>query len=389
MLKVTIEHIYDIPHTKLLHHSVLSLMDAKGNTHTDTIQTFSYDELGHVAHIDRGGTAADMSYEYDLLHGWVKSIQTAGGFSQTLKREAGGLYNGSIASMSWMMPNDMVERTYNYTYDGLNRLSNSEYGESAYATPSDDVVWPGDDESIPALGVSALHQLIPQSMLSLNDEAGISAQSADGYRRNPFDDDEMIVEEEPLFENKYGESVTYDKNSNITTLKRCGMLNNRTYGLIDDLTIEYNGNQRKKVTDAVTEHLTYDGASDFEDNSSASTQYLYHPNGTIKRDLNKRLVNNILDDLGHTKALNFSGNKYIYYVYAADGTKLRVSHESPVFATGSNVVLYWLRDTTEYCGNLTLKNGHLHTYQFPGGYASFDGDTPLGMALLCAGLHGQ
>ena len=35
--------------------------------------------------------------------------------------------------------------------------------------------------------------------------------------------------------NQYTESVTYDANSNIETLQRYGMLNDKSYGLIEDL----------------------------------------------------------------------------------------------------------------------------------------------------------
>ncbi len=39
---------------------------------TDTIQCPTYDDFGHITGNDRSGTAGDMSYAYDNLHGWSK-----------------------------------------------------------------------------------------------------------------------------------------------------------------------------------------------------------------------------------------------------------------------------------------------------------------------------
>ncbi len=46
--------------------------------------SFGCDEAGNLASVDRSGTAADMTYTYDLLHGWIKEISSTGGFEQKL-----------------------------------------------------------------------------------------------------------------------------------------------------------------------------------------------------------------------------------------------------------------------------------------------------------------
>ncbi len=51
---------------------------------TDTIQCLTYDDFGHIIGNNRSGTAADMSYAYDNLHGWTTKIKSAGGFEQNL-----------------------------------------------------------------------------------------------------------------------------------------------------------------------------------------------------------------------------------------------------------------------------------------------------------------
>ena len=55
------------------------------------IRNLTYDELGHIIRNDRGGSETDMTYSYDMLHGWLTDIRSAGGVEQTLYRERGML----------------------------------------------------------------------------------------------------------------------------------------------------------------------------------------------------------------------------------------------------------------------------------------------------------
>ena len=63
---------------------------------------------------------------------------------------------------------------------------------------------------------------------------------------------------------RFDESLTYNANGSITSLLRGGMKNDGRFGLIDDLTISYNGNRLLKVTDDA-ESLNYNGALDFQE----------------------------------------------------------------------------------------------------------------------------
>ena len=47
----------------------------------------------------------------------------------------------------------------------------------------------------------------------------------------------------------------YDRNGNILGLKRNGKSSSSAYGMIDNLTLTYDGNQLKNVTDAATDPL--------------------------------------------------------------------------------------------------------------------------------------
>ncbi len=169
--------------------------------------------------------------------------------------------------------------------------------------------------------------------------------------------------------NKYGkkrhsERISYDSNSNITSVERYGMNNQRQYGLIESLVITRNGNQLKTIEDHAEKHLTYTGASDFYDGDSSSSEYLYNANGSLVSDFNREIDWTYYDNLGNTREICFCDHSSTEYIYASDGTKLRTIH-LPASSSA-------LTDSIDYIGNLILKNGQPSMYLFDGGYASFD-----------------
>ena len=57
----------------------------------------------------------------------------------------------------------------------------------------------------------------------------------------------------------------------------------RHHGMIDDLTMTYDGNRLKKVTDQC-EELSYAGAMDFKDGADKDEEYAYDANGNMTCD---------------------------------------------------------------------------------------------------------
>ena len=190
-----------------------------------------------------------------------------------------------------------VLRGYDFAYDGLNRLEKSDYGEGAD--------------------------------LSQN-------------------------------KSRYSEHVlSYSPNGSIERLQRYGKKNNGAFGLIDDLTYSYNGNQIKAISDKAGS-LLYNGSFDFKDGADADVEYFYDANGALVKDLNKGISNIEYDILGNLKCITFSNGFKTKYIYDAAGNKLRITHESVV------------TNTTDYIGNFVLEDGKLSKYLFDGGYCSFD-----------------
>ena len=57
-----------------------------------------------------------------------------------------------------------------------------------------------------------------------------------------------------------------------------------------------------------------------------------------------------------TDPMIISTNRRIRYVYAADGTRLRTVHSKRIGNT-------FVKDSTDYCGSLIMKNGQPSMYQ--------------------------
>ena len=172
--------------------------------------------------------------------------------------------------MQWQTSKDNVLRGYDFAYDGLNRLEESTYVEGA------------------------------------------------GMSQN---------------KNRYSENIlSYSPNGSIERLQRYGKKNNGTFGLIDDLTYSYNGNQIKAISDKAGS-LLYNGSFDFKDGANADTEYFYDVNGALVKDLNKGISNIEYDVLGNLKCITFSNDFKTKYVYDAAGNKLRTTHESVVTNT--------------------------------------------------------
>ena len=270
---------------------VFYLLPASGKTTREEVYTYSYDYADRVSKVEHtlGGTKITLAdYTYDSfgrlstksLHGsaankltyaynlrsWLTGI-TSTRFTQNLYYNTGvgtARYNGNISSMTWKSGNESTVRGYKFTYDGLDRMLNATYGETA----------------------------------------GISTNA-----------------------NRFSENVTgYDKNGNIKGLQRYGQLSSTAYGMIDNLTLPLNGNQLNRVDDAVAAS-TYNGGFEFKNGANAADEYSYDANGNLTKDLNKGISGITYNFLNLPNAVTFSDGSTITYTYGADGTKLRTVHK--------------------------------------------------------------
>ena len=295
------------PGTRLLASTTVTHTDKNGNTSSQVVSHPGYDVFGNVVANDRPGTAADMTYTYDTLHGWLKEISSPSGFSEQLLREDATfpLFSGNIGSMRWRNTSNGELHGYDYTYDDLGRMTDARYTSFT-------------------------------KMIS-------------GY---------------------YDEIVSYDANGSITSLQRRGVKNDGTFGLIDDLSISYDGNRLLKVTDDA-EALNYNGALDFNDGDDSDCEYQYDSNGALTKDSN-RGITGITYDYGHhpTKISMMSKKMTLYNDYTPDGRKLSSRHYGMV--PKGNGSYRRLNTTDLYIDGLILRDGVPFMWQFDGGYVELD-----------------
>ena len=232
-----------------------------------TLADYAYDNLGRLQSKSLHGSATNkLTYAYNV-RGWLTGI-SGSKFTQNLYYNNGNgtaKYNGSISSMTWKAGNESTVRGYKFTYDGLDRMLNATYGETA----------------------------------------GISTNA-----------------------NRFSENVTgYDKNGNIKTLQRYGQTAASGYGLIDNLTFTLGGNQLTRVDDAVATSA-YNNGFEFKDGVKQANEYNYDSNGNLTKDLNKGITNISYNCLNLPSVVTFSDGSTVTYTYAADGTKLKTVHKT-------------------------------------------------------------
>src|SRR5690606_16918695 len=96
------------------------------------------------------------------------------------------------------------------------------------------------------------------------------------------------------------------------------------YGITDQLSYHYRGNQLMAVNDAIDTPLEI--KSDFKDNGSKGTlespEYTYDANGNMIADGNKGITVDY-NHLNLPQKVDFGNGKYIEYTYDATGAKLQ------------------------------------------------------------------
>ncbi|MNX53645.1 RHS Repeat protein [compost metagenome] len=275
-----------------------------------------YDGLGQLISKGVGGKTdtpnrlQTVNFAYNI-RGWLKGINDSDANNGTITMDAGALFgfqisynkpssgkalfNGNISQTFWKTANsDTSLKNYNYTYDGVNRLS----------------------------------------------------EATDNLT-------------------KFNETVKYDKNGNITYLKRLGevvtgspvplITNPGDFGVMDELTYTYDsGNRLMKVADAAP--VDGFGFKDDAVNTAVDSQddYSYDANGNMKTDANKGIIDIKYNHLNLPTKVTLSAG-VIEYLYDASGVKQQKK---------ANTI------TTDYAAGFIYENGILKFLSHPEGYVS-------------------
>ena len=286
--------------------------------------TYEYDGLGRLSKVIRpisSGTDPDVTYEYDL-HGWTKKITTSKFREELFYADGPGTpcWNGNVSVMRWKDGRRNKYRGYKFTYDEVNRLTQAAYGE-------------GDD-----------------------------------FATNV---------------NQFSESAGYDAHGNITSLVRRGKVSTYSYGVMDNLTLTYDGNQLTGVTETAND---YNATGTFEYKRASGSEYLYDSNGSLLADRSRGIAYISYDSNGNPSRIYFMNGYMTTYTYSATGQKLAVEHSvalpNVTWAFGVKPDLSQhtaiFAGHTDYLlgGTLVVQEGTTKKLLFDGGYAKAERTSP-------------
>lgn len=189
-------------------------------------------------------------------------------------------------------------------------------------------------------------------------------------------------------------NYSYDLNTNITSIKRTGKINDYDYyDTVDDITLKYTGNQLQKADDDAYEVL-YEKSFDFYDGVSRTSEYLYDHNGNLRGDANRGILMMDYNVNNLPTKISFSSGRWAEYIYDAGGRRLQSSlRERKEFEGGDPVSIgdetadayiptlpltivceNWSDDVKDYVGNFEiLQMSDLKAYT-PYGYFDLEGN---------------
>ena len=295
-----------------------TLSVANGGAAATSTLTYGYDPLGRLSRVTRpftsAGVSKDVTYTYDL-HGWTTGIATNSFREELFYADGPGTpcWNGNVSAVRWLDGKYNTKRGYKFTYDDAGRLVQAKFGS-------------GD---------------------------AVSGMGA------------------------FTESLGYDPHGNITAITRRGKTSPNSWGVMDDLTLSYDGNRLTGVTEASAD---YDFAGSFEYRRANGSQYMYDANGSLVADKSRGIAYVTHDNYNNPRRIYFTDGSQTRYTYSAAGEKLLVEH----YVAAPNVTVPFGAEpdaltqgqvmydgSTQYLlgGSLVVKDGLIDRYLFDGGYA--------------------
>ena len=162
----------------------------------------------------------------------------------------------------------------------------------------------------------------------------------------------------------YGVIYSYDNMGNLLSLSREGDITSSLKGIVDNLSMTYDGNMLASVSDSAPAP-SVTGSADFRDGASMAVEYTYDRNGNMTSDLNRRISSVSYNRQNRPVRIKHSGGTETF-TYLPDGTK-----------RGRTVLgKDWSLSRTEYRGNLVYAGDSLKCILFDGGLIAMDGASP-------------
>ncbi len=162
----------------------------------------------------------------------------------------------------------------------------------------------------------------------------------------------------------YGTSYSYDNMGNLLSLSREGDMTSSLKGIVDNLSMTYDGNMLASVSDSAPAP-SVTGSADFRDGVSEAVEYTYDRNGNMTSDLNRKVSLISYNRQNRPARMRHAGGTETF-TYLPDGTKRGRT------VLGKDRSL----SRTEYRGNMVCADDTLKYILFDGGLIAMDGASP-------------
>lgn len=302
-----------------------------------------------------------QSHSSNLLGGWehTYSSYTYAGSAQQTKHVH--TTNGK---------QDVVEE-YDYAYDHAGRLVKTTYSING-----------SDKRELSVVDYDNYGRILLENIMG-KDEVLYDYNAQNMLTDSGYNEGDRLND----WQGNYDESLSYDKMGNVQSLLRSSLLDDGSYGLIDNLSYSYHGNQLLKVDDAAVGPY-YQGAFHFVDGADEAVEYEYDANGNLVRDLNKGIISISYGLNNQPCKIEYNDGRNASYVYDAEGNKLSVSYnltamssaqpQMPVMQSSdvASANVSNGQKTIEYCGNI-IYDGDETMILNDVGYALYNKDNNL------------
>ena len=176
-----------------------------------------------------------------------------------------------------------------------------------------------------------------------------------------------------------GTEYNYDRNANITSISRRGIIDivggKKVYGLHDALTMTYSGNRLMRM-EIVSDGAEYEGRTGVS-LSGVMTAFAYDSNGNMTADPSRGIARIRYDRLDKPVEVTFAGGHRQTVSYDGFGRKIRVDYaQGPASVIGGDLPAdgdYEVTLSRVYAGAHVFCDGRLEYSGFPGGYFDSSG----------------
>lgn len=171
---------------------------------------------------------------------------------------------------------------------------------------------------------------------------------------------------------------SYDIMGNVERIRRTGQTGYNKYGVMDDISFEYDGNRIVKATNGGPGPY-FGNTMHYADHADEPVEFAYDADGNLVSHADKGISRIRYNKISQPDILEFHDQSTVRYTYTGTGRKLRVDYcvvpnsiympDYPVFPNPDT-----LRVSRSYYGNHVYDSDSLTMVLFDGGYISFNGN---------------